>query len=138
MSESTLIVGAGSGLSAALARQCHVAGMTVSLAARDGAKATAVIAGTGAALHQCDTSSIEDVAALSTALDATTGTPDLVVYNPSARTRSPITELEPATTRPVPRSRPPVSVPFWWRSRRHAGCWNAARATSFLPAHPPE
>ena len=99
MSKSALIVGAGSGLSAALARQCHAAGMVVSLAARDGAKATAVVAETGAALHQCDASSIEDVAALFTTLDATTGTPDLVVYNPSARIRGPITELDPAATR---------------------------------------
>ena len=46
MSKTALIVGAGSGLSAALARQCHAAGMTVSLAARDGAKAAAVAAET--------------------------------------------------------------------------------------------
>ncbi|MGC6452696.1 MAG: SDR family NAD(P)-dependent oxidoreductase [Candidatus Puniceispirillaceae bacterium] len=99
MSESALIIGAGSGLSAALARQCHAAGMAVSLAARDGAKAADVAAETGAALHRCDASSIEDVAALFASLDATTGTPDLVVYNPSARIRGPITELDPEETR---------------------------------------
>ena len=99
MSESALIVGAGSGLSAALARQCHAAGMAVSLAARDGAKAADVAAETGAALHRCDASSIEDVAGLFTLLDATIGTPDLVVYNPSARIRGPITELDPEATR---------------------------------------
>jgi len=99
MTSSALIVGAGSGLSAALARQCHAAGMAVSLAARDGAKAAGVVAETGATLHQCDASSIKDVAALFAALDATTGTPDLVVYNPSARVRGPITDLDPAATR---------------------------------------
>ena len=99
MSESALIVGAGSGLSAALARQCHAAGMAVSLAARDGAKAADVAAETGAVLHRCDASSIEDVAGLFTLLDATIGTPDLVVYNPSARIRGPITELDPEATR---------------------------------------
>ena len=99
MSKTALIVGAGSGLSAALARQCHAAGMTVSLAARDGAKAAAVAAETGATLHQCDAASIEDVASLFTALDESIGTPDLVVYNPSARIRGPITELDPAATR---------------------------------------
>ncbi|MEC7237727.1 MAG: SDR family NAD(P)-dependent oxidoreductase, partial [Pseudomonadota bacterium] len=36
---------------------------------------------------------------LFTALDDTIGTPDLVVYNPSARLRGPITELDPAATR---------------------------------------
>ena len=99
MSSSALIVGAGSGLSAALARKCHDAGMEVALAARDGDKARAVADETGAALHQCDAGSIEDVARLFTALDATIGRPDLVVYNPSARLRGPITALDPAATR---------------------------------------
>ena len=99
MSKTALIVGAGAGLSAALARQCHAAGLTVSLAARDGAKAAAVAAETGATLHQCDATSIDDVASLFTALDESIGTPDLVVYNPSARLRGPITELDPETTR---------------------------------------
>lgn len=95
MNQSVLIVGAGSGLSASLARQCHAAGMKVALAARDGEKARAVAQETGASLHQCDASSIEDVVALFAALDASTGTPDLVVYNPSARLGGPVTELDP-------------------------------------------
>ena len=99
MSQSVLIVGAGPGLSASLARQCHAAGMQVALAARDGEKARAVAQDTGASLHRCDASSIEDVAALFAALDASTGTPDLVVYNPSARLRGPVTELDPEATR---------------------------------------
>jgi len=99
MSQSVLIVGAGSGLSASLARRCHAAGMKVALAARDGEKARAVAQETGASLHRCDASSIEDVAALFAALDASIGTPDLVVYNPSARLRGPITELDPEATR---------------------------------------
>ena len=99
MSEGVLIVGAGSGLSASLARQCHAAGMKVALAARDGEKASAVAQKTGASLQRCDASSIEDVAALFTALDDIIGTPDLVVYNPSARLRGPITDLDPEATR---------------------------------------
>ena len=99
MSQKVLIVGAGSGLSASLARQCHAAGMKVALAARDGEKAGAVAQETGASLHRCDASSIEDVAALFTALDDSIGTPDLVVYNPSARLRGPITDLDPEATR---------------------------------------
>ena len=99
MSQKVLIVGAGSGLSASLARQCHAAGMKVALAARDGEKAGAVAKETGASLHRCDASSIEDVAALFTALDDSIGTPDLVVYNPSARLRGPITDLDPKATR---------------------------------------
>ena len=99
MSQSVLIVGAGSGLSTSLARRCHVDGMQVALAARDGEKARAVAQETGASLHRCDASSIEDVAALFAALDASIGTPDLVVYNPSARLRGPVTELDPEATR---------------------------------------
>ena len=99
MNQKVLIVGAGSGLSASLARQCHAAGMKVALAARDGEKAGAVAKETGASLHRCDASSIEDVAALFTALDDSIGTPDLVVYNPSARLRGPITDLDPKATR---------------------------------------
>jgi len=99
MSASALIIGAGSGLSAALARRCRDAGMDVALAARDGERAGTVAAETGATLHRCDASSIEDVARLFTTLDATTGTPELVVYNPSARLRGPITELDPVATR---------------------------------------
>ncbi|MEC8145763.1 MAG: SDR family NAD(P)-dependent oxidoreductase, partial [Pseudomonadota bacterium] len=99
MSQKVLIVGAGSGLSASLARQCHAAGMKVALAARNGEKAGAVAKETGASLHRCDASSIEDVAALFTALDDSIGTPDLVVYNPSARLRGPITDLDPEATR---------------------------------------
>ncbi len=99
MSQKVLIVGAGLGLSASLARQCHAAGMKVALAARDGEKAGAVAQETGASLHRCDASSIEDVAALFTALDDSIGTPDLVVYNPSARLRGPMADLGPAATR---------------------------------------
>ena len=99
MSQNVLIVGAGSGLSASLARRCHATGMQVALAARDGEKARAVAQETGASLHRCDASSIEDVAALFAALDASIGTPDLVVYNPSARLRGPVTELDPEATR---------------------------------------
>ena len=99
MSQSVLIVGAGSGLSASLARRCHAAGMQVALAARDGEKARAVAQETGASLHRCDASLIEDVAALFAALDASIGAPDLVVYNPSARLRGPVTELDPEATR---------------------------------------
>lgn len=99
MSQSILIVGAGSGLSASLARQCRDAGMRVALAARDGAKAAKVVEETGASFHICEASDIGSVASLFTELDNDIGTPDLVVYNPSARVRGPITELDPEATR---------------------------------------
>ena len=99
MSSSALIIGAGSGLSAALARRCAADGMRVALAARTGEKARAVADETGASLHTCDAGAIEDVAALFADIDAEIGTPDLVIYNPSARVPGPITDIDPAATR---------------------------------------
>ena len=99
MSSSALIIGAGSGLSAALTRRCAADGMRVALAARTGEKARAVADETGASLHTCDAGAIEDVAALFADIDAEIGTPDLVIYNPSARVTGPITDIDPAATR---------------------------------------
>lgn len=99
MSSSALIIGAGSGLSAALARRCAADGMTVALAARTGEKARDVAAETGAGLHLRDATSIDAVDRLFTDIDAEIGTPDLVVYNPSARVPGPITDLDTAAAR---------------------------------------
>ena len=73
--------------------------MQVALAARDGEKARSVAQETGASLHRFDAASIKDVAALFAALDASIGAPALVVYNPSARLRGPITDLDPEAAR---------------------------------------
>ena len=99
MSSSALIIGAGSGLSAALARRCAADGITVALAARTGEKARNVAAETGASLHLCDAASIDAVDRLFTDIDAEIGTPNLVVYNPSARVPGPITYLDAAAAR---------------------------------------
>ena len=99
MLSSALIIGAGSGLSAALARRCAADGMTVALAARTGEKARDVAAETGAGLNLCDATSIDAVDRLFTDIDAEIGTPDLVVYNPSARVPGPITDLDTAAAR---------------------------------------
>ena len=99
MSETALIVGAGPGLSASLARLFAGEGMTVTLAARDTDKLSALADETGARVHGCDAADIASVAGVFEALDRTTGTPDIVVYNPSARVRGPITDLDPVETR---------------------------------------
>src|SRR3977135_2826502 len=75
-----LIVGAGSGLSASLARQCAAAGMRVALAARNTEKRKSF---SGARLYSCDAAEPAQVAKLFEALDRDEGAPDLVVYNPS-------------------------------------------------------
>ena len=99
MAETALIVGAGLGLSASLARICIKDGMKVAIAARNIDKLADLAAETGTELHQCDAGDIDSVAALFAATDKTIGTPNLVVYNPSARVRGPITEVDPVETR---------------------------------------
>lgn len=93
--ESVLIVGAGQGLSASLARLCHKEGMAVSLAARNAGKLGDLAAETNAKTYSCDVSNPEDVANLFASVDGDTGTPDLVVFNPSARVRGPVVDLDP-------------------------------------------
>jgi len=94
--ERALIVGAGSGLSAALARRCAREGMEVVLAARDAQKLAPLLAETGATAVACDATRPEDVERLFAALDAKGGSLDLVVYNASGRARGAIIELDPA------------------------------------------
>jgi short-subunit dehydrogenase len=93
--KSALIVGAGSGLSASLARVFAKAGMKIVLAARTTDKLAALAKETGAKTYACDASDGVQVDKLFSALDAA-GAPDVVVYNASYRTRGPFTELVPA------------------------------------------
>jgi NAD(P)-dependent dehydrogenase (short-subunit alcohol dehydrogenase family) len=95
MAETALIVGAGSGLSAALARLFAKEGMRVALAARNPDKLASLCTATGARSYRCDAAKREDIDKLFAALAADLGSPDIVVYNPSARARGPIAELNP-------------------------------------------
>ena len=95
MSELALIVGAGPGLSASLARLCARKGMRVALAARKIGKLSALAEEAGASVHACDASRREDVDALFDAVLDAEGVPDLVVYNPSARVRGAVADLDP-------------------------------------------
>ena len=95
MSELALIVGAGPGLSASLARLCAREGMRVALAARNVGKLSALAEETGASVRACDASRREDVDTLFDAVLDAEGVPDLVVYNPSARVRGAVADLDP-------------------------------------------
>ena len=95
MPEIALIVGTGSGLSAALARLFHKEGMRLALAARRPDKLAALCTETGARAYRCDVAVRADVDAMFKAVNDEIGSPDLVVYNPSYRTRGPIAELDP-------------------------------------------
>ncbi|MBI1385026.1 MAG: SDR family NAD(P)-dependent oxidoreductase [Rhizobiales bacterium] len=91
-----LIVGAGSGLSASLARLLARAGYGVTLAARDTDKLAGLAAETGARRETCDAARPDDMDALFSAID---GRLDVAVYNPSMRVRGSIAELEPEAVR---------------------------------------
>jgi NAD(P)-dependent dehydrogenase (short-subunit alcohol dehydrogenase family) len=93
--KSALIVGAGSGLSASLARVFAKAGLKVALAARSIDKLAALAKETGAKTYTCDAGDGAQVDKLFAALDAL-GSPDVVVYNASYRTRGPFVDLVPA------------------------------------------
>jgi NAD(P)-dependent dehydrogenase (short-subunit alcohol dehydrogenase family) len=93
---SALIVGAGSGLSASLAKLFAQQGMQVGLAARSAAKLAEFAQATGASTYNCDAAKPDEVGKLFADLDAAGNTPDVVVYNPSYRTRGPFVELDPA------------------------------------------
>src|SRR6202142_754822 len=92
---SALIVGAGSGLSASLARAFAKAGMSVALAARTAAKLDEFVKATGAKAFNCDAAKRDEVEKLFADLDAAQMTPDVVVYNASYRTRGPFVDLDP-------------------------------------------
>ena len=94
--ETALIVGAGSGLSAALARLFAAEGMAVALAARDAGKLAPLAAEIDGRAYACDAVRVDDVDRLFAAIDADLGALDVVVYNPSYRRSGPIVDLDPA------------------------------------------
>ncbi|HYS76352.1 MAG TPA: SDR family NAD(P)-dependent oxidoreductase [Burkholderiales bacterium] len=93
--ETALVVGAGSGLSASLARLFAKEGMRVALAARDTAKLSSLVKETGAFAIACDAADAEQVEAMFAALEAKWGVPDLIVYNAGHRARGPLVSLDP-------------------------------------------
>jgi NAD(P)-dependent dehydrogenase (short-subunit alcohol dehydrogenase family) len=90
-----VIVGAGAGLSAALARACAKRDMSVVLAARNIDKLAELATETDARLISCDAVDRRQVDALFRVVGEV-AVPSLVVYNASARARGPLIELEPA------------------------------------------
>jgi NAD(P)-dependent dehydrogenase (short-subunit alcohol dehydrogenase family) len=92
---SALIVGAGPGLSASLARALASEGIKVALAARSTGDLNALVKETGARAFACDAAERGEVEKLFADVDASVGTPDIVIYNASFRTRGPFIELDP-------------------------------------------
>ncbi|HST75808.1 MAG TPA: SDR family NAD(P)-dependent oxidoreductase, partial [Acetobacteraceae bacterium] len=96
MANNALIVGAGSGLSASLARRFTADGMKVALASRDPGKLAALCSTTGAVAFACDATQPDQVAKLFDDAIAALGPLDVVVFNPSARAGGPTADLDPA------------------------------------------
>lgn len=96
---TALIIGAGPGISASLARALTAAGHKVALAARDVAKLGPLTAQTGALALPADAADPAAVEALFAEVDARLGEPDVVVYNASRRVRGPLAELDPEAVR---------------------------------------
>jgi NAD(P)-dependent dehydrogenase (short-subunit alcohol dehydrogenase family) len=92
---TALVVGAGAGLSASLARALAHDGIKVALAARTTNDLDALVKGIGGRAFTCDASKRGEVEKLFADFDASFGAPDIVIYNASFRTRGPFVELDP-------------------------------------------
>ena len=92
---NALIVGAGDGLSAAVARAFAGAGLRIALAARNVSKLTTLASALNAGTIACDAADRAQVARMFDAAERYFGSaPDVVVYNPSFRVRGPLVELD--------------------------------------------
>jgi NAD(P)-dependent dehydrogenase (short-subunit alcohol dehydrogenase family) len=96
---TALIVGAGSGISASVARGLAAAGLKLGLVARNIDKLAPLAAETGAERFAVDASDPAAVAHMFEEADAHLGAPDVVLYNASARAHGPIAELDPEAVR---------------------------------------
>jgi NAD(P)-dependent dehydrogenase (short-subunit alcohol dehydrogenase family) len=88
-----LIVGAGPGLSASVARQLAGRGAVVALAARRQERIAPIAEELGGRVFACDAGEAAEVARLFESVEAELGAPDFVLYNASARARGPFVEL---------------------------------------------
>ena len=93
--KTAVIVGAGSGLSASLARRFAKDGFRVALAARNTEKLAGLARDTKAKAYRCDASDAAEVEALFDGVSRDFGVPEVVIFNASRRARGPIAELDP-------------------------------------------
>ena len=93
--KAVLIVGAGSGLSASLARAFSSKGMKVVLAARNIDKLASLKKEIDALVFKCDSTENKSDQNLFLQTDSIIGTPEIVIYNPSLRIVKPFIEYEP-------------------------------------------
>jgi len=94
MTTIALIVGAGSGLSASIARLFAKEGIRVVLAARQVDKLTYLVRETNALRFTCDASKPEEVEQLFNQVEQQIGIPTVVVYNPALRVPGSLISLD--------------------------------------------
>lgn len=99
MAETVLVVGAGAGLSAAVARRFARDSARVALAARRPEKLDGLAKELNARTYACDVADRAAVDTMVAQVTADLGLPDVVMFNPSARVRGPFTELDPEAVR---------------------------------------
>ena len=97
--EIGLVVGAGEGISASVARIMAREGMAVALAARSPDKLSGLAKTTDAKVYGCDASDPKQVASLFESVERDLGTPGWVLFNPSRRSRGPLVDLDPEAVR---------------------------------------
>lgn len=96
---TALIVGAGSGISASVARALAREGVVVALAARNAGKLAPLASEIGGKAFAADASDPDGVERLFAEVDASIGPPDIVLYNAGARVRGPLVALDPQEVR---------------------------------------
>ena len=94
--QTAIIVGAGKGLSASLARRLAREGFRIALVARDVEKLAPLITETGARAWAADAQDAAAIESVFAEVDKAFGPPDLVVFNAAMRYRGPVEVLDPA------------------------------------------
>ncbi|MEP1208932.1 MAG: SDR family NAD(P)-dependent oxidoreductase [Rhizobiaceae bacterium] len=92
---TAVIIGAGEGLSASLARKLAARGHKLVLAARNPDKLDALASETGAVTVACNSSQQQDMERVFERADELGEKLEIAIYNPSARVRGSITDLDP-------------------------------------------
>ena len=99
MNEVALIVGAGPGLSASIARLFASKGIKIALASRSVKKLESLKNEIKAETFSCDAGNIQSVLNLFKELDKSVGAPNIVIYNASSRPkRGSLIDLDPVET----------------------------------------
>lgn len=96
MSDACLIVGVGDGLSASLARLFAAEGYRLYLVARNTDKLETLAQDAGARLFNADATDVDAIRSIISAIEERLA---VAIYNPSARSRGPLTDLDPDDVR---------------------------------------